>query len=163
MRHILCFFLLLLLNSCKNKQPEPTAISDREYVVHGIGSTVIIQSFLDFQNSVNSLNHFVDSYTYDSTNTQKLLILRKEWTNTVISWKLTSIFLQGKLGSDIRSSNLYASANTSSIENVMSSNVPQFDLAYIKSLEENSTGLAAMEYLIFGSRPSDVGGSDLNI
>ncbi|GLU52787.1 imelysin family protein [Dyadobacter frigoris] len=151
MKYFLCFSLLVLLACSKEKQPEPTYISNRELVIQGVGNAVIIRSFLDLQNSVNALNEFANSYVYDSTNTQKLLTLRREWTNTVISWKLSSIFLQGKFSDDFKSLKCYSDANITAIEDVILSDIPQFDLAYVQTLNEASTGLAAIEYLIFGT------------
>jgi predicted lipoprotein len=151
MKYFLCFSVLVFMACSKEKQPEPTIISDRQLVIQSIGNAVIIRSFLDLQNSINALNEFADSYVYDSTNTQKLLILRREWNNTVISWKLSSIFKVGKFGNDIRSPKLYVPANTKAIEHVISSNIQQFDPTYMQTLEETSTGLAAIEYLIFGT------------
>jgi predicted lipoprotein len=150
MKYFLCFSILVFFACSKEKQPEPT-ISDRQLVIQSIGNAVIIRSFLDLQNSINALDEFADSYVYDSTNTQKLLILRREWTNAVIAWKLSSIFMQGKFGNDIKSSKLYVPANTEAIEHVISTNIPQFDPAYMQTLDETSTGLAAIEYLIFGT------------
>jgi predicted lipoprotein len=155
MKYFLCFFLLVSMACCKEKQPEPTSVSDRQRVIQGIGGAIIIRNFLDLENSMNSLNEFADSYTYDSTNVQKLLILRREWANSVISWKLSSLFVQGKFSGDIAFSNLYATANTEAIEQVISSDNPKFDQAYIQTLEETSTGLAAIEYLIFGKNKGD--------
>jgi len=151
MKYFLCFFLLILVACSKEKQPEPLSISVRQTAIQGIGNAVIIRSFLDLQNSVNSLVEFANSYVDDSTNTQKLFALRREWINSVISWKLSSIFLQGKFSQDIKSSKFYALANTEAIEQIISSNIPRFDLSYIKTLDETSTGLAAIEYLIYGT------------
>lgn len=156
MKYFLCLFLWILLACSKERQPEPISISDRQFALHGIGNTVVIRSFLDLQNSVNALNEFASSYVHDSTSTQKLLILRREWTNTVIFWKLSSVFLQGKFGSDIGAQQLYAPANTEAIEDVVSSAISQFDLGFMQTLEETSTGLAAIEYLIYGTDQGSV-------
>jgi predicted lipoprotein len=151
MKYFLCLFVLVFLACSREKQPEPAMISDRQLVIQSIGNAVMIRSFLDLQNSMNALNEFADSYVYDSTNTQKLLILRREWTNAVISWKLSSIFMQGKFGNDMKSPKLYVPSNTEAIEQVISLNIPPFDPAYMQKLDERSRGLAAIEYLIFGS------------
>ncbi|MCF0055024.1 imelysin family protein [Dyadobacter sp. CY356] len=155
MKYFLCFSLLISLACSREKQPEPTAVSDRQFAVQGIGNAVIIRSFLDLQNSVNTLNEFATSYVYDSTNTEKLYTLRREWTNTVISWKLSSIFLKGKLSEDIKSAAFYPAANITAIEKVISSDTSKIDLAYVQALPENATGLAAIEYLIYGTNQGD--------
>ncbi|WP_439584685.1 imelysin family protein [Dyadobacter bucti] len=156
MKYFLCLFLWIVLACSKEKQPEPISISDRQFALHGIGNAVVIRSFLDLQNSVNALNEFASSYVHDSTNTQKLLILRREWINTVISWKLSSVFLQGKFGVDVRAPQLYAPANTEAIEDIVSSAISKFDPAFMQTLEETSTGLAAIEYLIYGTNQGSV-------
>lgn len=151
MKYFVCLFVVLLLACSKEKQPEPISVSDREFALQGIGNAAIIRSFLDLQNSVNALNEFAISYQYDSTNTQKLLALRKEWVNSAVAWKVSAIFLQGKFSTDVSSSNLYTQANAADIEDIISSNVPGFDQTYMQSLAETSTGLAAIEYLIYGT------------
>jgi predicted lipoprotein len=155
MRYFSCLFLLVLLACSRGKQPEP--MSARKTAIQGIGDAVVTRCFLDLQNSVNSLNGFINSYTRDSTSTQKLLILRSEWTNAVVAWKLCSIFLGGKFGSDIRPSQLYATANRAAIEDAISSNIPAFNPVFIQTLDETSIGLSAIEYLIFGTNRGDVG------
>ncbi len=151
MKYFLCLFLWLFLACSKEEQPGPISFSDREFALRGVGNAVIIRSFLDLQNSVNALNEFAVSYAHDSTDTKKLLTLRIEWLNAVIAWKVSSIFLQGKLGADIHSSNLYAPANAPAIENIISSGTTHFDQAFMQSLPETSSGLAAIEYLIYGT------------
>ncbi|MCE6991448.1 imelysin family protein [Dyadobacter sp. CY323] len=151
MKYFLSFLFVLLLSSCKEKQPEPISVSDRELALQGIGNSAIMRSFLDLQNSVNALNEFAISYQHDSTNTQKLLRLRREWLNAAVAWKMSAIFLQGKLGADTASSDLYARANAAAIDAIILSNVPRFDKTYMQSLPETSTGLAAIEYLIYGT------------
>jgi uncharacterized protein len=155
MKYFLCLFLVLLLGCSDEKEPGPISLSDRETALQGIGGAVIIRSFLELQNSVNALNEFAISYQHDSTNTQKLLVLRKEWVNSAVAWKTAAIFLQGKFSADISSSNLYAQANAAVIEDIISSNVPRFDQTYMRSLAETSIGLAAIEYLIFGTNRED--------
>jgi predicted lipoprotein len=139
----------------KDEQPEPISLSDRQTVLHSIGNAVIIRSLLDLQNSVNGLNEFANSYVNDSTSKQKLLELRKAWVNAVVSWKLSSPFLEGNFAAEATPSHLYAPANTTSIENITASSTPQFDVGYMQSLDETSTGLAAIEYLIFGTNQQD--------
>ena len=151
MKYFLSIFVWIVMACSREKQPEPILLSDSQLALHSIGNAVIIRSFLDLQNSVNAMNEFANSYVQDSTNTQKLLTLRREWINAVVSWKLSSIFLEGNFRTDIRSSNLYAPANTTAIENIISSNIPRFDPAYVNALEETSTGLSAIEFLIYGT------------
>lgn len=151
MKYFLCLILLLLLGCSNEKEPGSISLSDRETALQGIGSAAIIRSFLELQNSANALNEFAISYQHDSTNTQKLLALRKEWINSAVAWKMAAIFLQGRFSTDISSSNLYAQANADAIEDIISSNVPQFNQTYMRSLAETSTGLAAIEYLIYGT------------
>ncbi|MCF0050378.1 hypothetical protein LXM25_09940 [Dyadobacter sp. LJ53] len=150
MKYFLSAFLWTVLACSREKQPEPIPLSDRQVALHSIGNAVIIRNLLDLQNSVNGLNEFASSYTYDSTDTKKLHALRKEWVNTVVSWKLASVFLEGSFSAEIKSSNLYAPADTASIENIIVSKTQPFDPGYMQSLGETSTGLAAMEYLIYG-------------
>lgn len=148
---------MLLLACSKEKQLGPISVFDREFALQGIGNAAIIRSFLNLQNSVNALNEFAISYQHDSTSTQKLLELRREWVNSAIAWKTAAIFLQGQFSTAISSSNLYAQADTAAIEDIISSNVPRFDQAYMRSLAETSTGLAAIEYLIYGTNAGNAG------
>lgn len=156
MKYFLCLSLVLLLACSKQNQPGPISVSDREFVLQGIGSATIIRSFLDFQNAVNSLNEFAISYQHDSTNIQKLFALRKEWVSSAVAWKMSAIFLQGRFGTDISPPNLYVQANVSTIEAIISSNVASFDQKFMRSLAETSTGLAAIEYLIYGTKSGTI-------
>lgn len=150
MKYFLCIFFWIILACSRDKQPEPISLSDRQVALHSIGNAVIIRSLLDLQNSVYGLNEFVNSYVSDSTNTQKLLALRKAWINAAVAWKLASIFTEGQFAAGAERSNLYAPINTTSIERAIASNA-LFNVDYMRSLEETLTGLAAMEFLIYGA------------
>ena len=150
MKYFLSIFFLFILSCSREKHPEPIPLSDRQIVLHSIGNAVVIRSLLDLQNSVNGLNEFVNSYVSDPTNKQKLLALRKEWINAAVAWKLSSIFLEGQFADGKRSSNLYTFADVTSLEETVASGNPLFDFEYMQSLDENLTGLAAIEYLIYG-------------
>ncbi|MCF0075709.1 imelysin family protein [Dyadobacter sp. CY261] len=152
---ILLTALLVVPFACKNRDPvSPLKLSDRQIVLNSLGNSAITPGLVDLQTSFNALRGHVKTFTEDSTNVAKLLLLRDQWLSTAIQLKTVSVFAFGPVDQRFFKDNIASPINSQAIDELLARNI-SIDSTVVMNLPADSKGIGAVEYLIFGENPTN--------